>query len=150
MTFSSRVREKTTLRQENRGKTLALEILPLPKSAHNARLAISSFIARHVPDSNAATEFMLAVGEALANAIEHGASSKAIQIAVHIDASSVTVIIEDHGCGFNPRKTSTQNLPALDSERGRGLPIISYCTDSFTIDSCPDAGTRVALCRNLD
>lgn len=149
MTFCSQVDGGISPSHKDTCATLSLEIVPSPETAHNARLAIARFISHHVPTSDASIEFMLAVGEALANAVEHGVSSSEIQIRVEIRDSKASVVIIDHGQGFQPQISFKAALPDAESERGRGLPIIFYCTDSFTIDSHPEAGTRVSLCREL-
>jgi anti-sigma regulatory factor (Ser/Thr protein kinase) len=82
----------------------------------------------------ALSDIEVAVGEALANAVEHG-RSRGGWIAAHCicrdDAFKVT--ISDNGPGFDHTRATPTSDPA-ESFRGFGLPMIRRLMDSVVID----------------
>jgi len=92
-------------------------------------------------------EFTFAVGEALANAIEHSGTGDVIEVHCRIESDKIVATITDSGCGFNPQ--TGRPFPEVLSERGRGLPIMERCTDIFAVRSAPGKGTAVVLGRYL-
>jgi anti-sigma regulatory factor (Ser/Thr protein kinase) len=86
-------------------------------------------------------QFKLAVSEALANAIEHGAplSDGSIHLEFREDGDDLTCIITDGG-SFMPIPDEPEVLP----ERGRGLAFMSALADHIDISHFED-GTSVAL-----
>lgn len=94
-------------------------------------------------DATKASDILLAVNEALANAAEF-AYVDAPAGAMHIEADhdqrlgTLTVTISDEG-SWRPKDPTVTN-PA----RGRGIPLMHALTDRADIDPTP-AGTRVRL-----
>ncbi len=92
--------------------------------------------------------FLTALGEALANAIEHaGAILEPILVEVRVGSDRIVASVEDHGVGFVPDPSADTNLPEPTAERGRGIPIIRRCSDIFALTSAPGKGTAVVLGR---
>jgi len=103
--------------------------------------------ARGIPQADV-EEFVGAVSEALANAIEHS-GTKTVEITCSIighERLSATIV--DHGIGFNTEDVRTR-LPDPLSERGRGLPLMRRYTDQFSVTSAPSKGTAVTLERTI-
>jgi len=95
-------------------------------------------------------EFITAIGEALANAIEHAKATDPIEIsACLVDDDIVMATVVDTGIGFSPGDIGERALPPTLSERGRGLPIMKSYVDLFTVRSEPGRGTAVILGRYL-
>jgi len=96
-------------------------------------------------------DFLTALGEALANAMEHAASTESIEVTCWLvgdDQFLATVV--DRGRGFSMSAPELDpRLPGLEAERGRGLPIMRRCTDIFAVRSEPGKGTSVVLGRYL-
>jgi serine/threonine-protein kinase RsbW len=149
MLFSSQSTEPRLLDQSTNAELLSFSITSTPQAAKLIRNAVERFLAKRFPRSDASRELLLALGEALANAIEHGNSAQDIKVTVLARNSEVEVTVEDHGPGFEICVPSIKLLPPCDSERGRGFPIIASCTDSLKIDSRPGAGTRLIFTRKL-
>jgi signal transduction histidine kinase len=84
-----------------------------------------------------------AVKELLNNAAKHG-KAKEIIIAVHWESARIRVVIDDDGCGFDPKE-----LPRRQGPRGIGLPGIAERLQSLGgaihIESSPAQGARVIL-----
>jgi len=90
----------------------------------------------------------LAVGEAVANALEHGTpqtveKESAIVLQVLIENNSFVVLVRDFGAGFD---VDMQNrLPVSPmAERGRGLMLMRILMDRVVFSRLPD-GMSVRL-----
>jgi anti-sigma regulatory factor (Ser/Thr protein kinase) len=91
-------------------------------------------------------DFIGAIGEALANAIEHAHTQKPIEIAAWIIDDRLFASVRDQGVGFVPNaRTVAKSLPEAYAERGRGLPIMRRYAEVFSVRSVPGEGTRVTL-----
>jgi anti-sigma regulatory factor (Ser/Thr protein kinase) len=95
------------------------------------------------------TQFLTAIGEALANAIEHARSEAPIEIDCHISRGQIVATVTDVGIGFSSVGPSAGCLPDVTAERGRGLMIMRSCSDIFDVKSVPGGGTAVRLGRYL-
>jgi anti-sigma regulatory factor (Ser/Thr protein kinase) len=95
------------------------------------------------------THFLTALGEALANAVEHARADGPIVVEVRIGADRIVATVQDSGVGFSTPLLGEQELPAPEAERGRGLPIMRRCCDIFALNSSPGKGTAVVLGRFL-
>jgi anti-sigma regulatory factor (Ser/Thr protein kinase) len=90
-------------------------------------------------------DFVIAVGEAVANAIEHASTQDAIEVSAWFAGDYLFATVVDRGVGFEPAGTDAPPLPPEFVERGRGLPIMRQCSDVFTVRSAPGRGTAVTL-----
>jgi serine/threonine-protein kinase RsbW len=89
---------------------------------------------------------VLAVGEALANAVEHSDATHDIEVQCRVDERKIIATIIDSGRGVDRSKSDRiLPLPEPMSERGRGIPIMQRCTDMFSIRRLPGGGTGVVL-----
>ncbi len=89
----------------------------------------------------AVDEVVLAVGEALSNAVEHSGPSNFARVDLEIEVAGdeLTIEIADHG--------HWRHRPARP-DRGRGLGIMRAVMDDVAIDAKP-TGTRVHLRKHL-
>lgn len=136
---------------EGVGATLRLRVPPDARYSGYVRQRVMSFAAgARVPEPDAA-DFVTAVSEALANAIEHSRSTESIDIACWlVGRNQLIATVVDHGIGFAAREALTEpRLPEPLAERGRGLPIMRRYTDLFSVRSIPGKGTSVLLGRYL-
>lgn len=92
-------------------------------------------------------DLQVAVGEATANAVEHGSPlgpENSVNITASCDGGSLTIVVKDEG-KFKRR------LPHPGTEmsfRGRGIPLMLALMDRVTIDEAKD-GTRVVLVKQI-
>ena len=133
------------------GATLRLQIPPEPRYARYVRERVMGFAASYNLDSDDLRDFLTALGEALANSMEHAASTESIEVTCWLvgdDQFLATVV--DKGKGFAMAAPDLEpRLPGLEAERGRGLPIMRRCTDIFAVRSEIGKGTSVILGRYL-
>lgn len=101
----------------------------------------------HDLSTEAVREFVTAIGEAVANAIEHS-RAEAIEVSCWVDSDDKLVAsVADSGLGF--AGPADNMLPPPHAERGRGLPLMRRYSDLFAIETEPGRGTRVLLGRKL-
>jgi anti-sigma regulatory factor (Ser/Thr protein kinase) len=105
-----------------------------------SRAALRSWLTRARVGPDQAHDMLVAAGEAVANAIEHGhRDSPDGLITLHATAlvDHVQLIIADNGSWKPPQ-------PAADQQRGRGITLMRALMDDVAIN--PDAaGTTVQL-----
>ena len=90
-------------------------------------------------------DFIAAIGEALANAVEHAHTHKPIEITAWVLDDRLFASVCDHGIGFAQSEHPSKRLPDAYAERGRGLPLMHRIADVFNVRSTPGEGTRVTL-----
>jgi anti-sigma regulatory factor (Ser/Thr protein kinase) len=89
-------------------------------------------------------DFVTAVGEAFANAIEHATTTEPVEIEVRQRDTQLVATVRDHGRGIDTTRISNR-LPPATHERGRGIPLMRKCTSSMSIQKPQDGGTLVVL-----
>ena len=144
--MSEYVAEQTDPRRDG-GPSLKVRIPPNARYGKSVRDRIITFANNYQISRHDLEPFIFAVGEALANAIEHSGSDDIIEVRCQIEGGKIIATVIDSGKGF-----ATDTLPRLPdefSERGRGLPIMQRCTDIFSVRSVPGKGTAVVLGRYL-
>lgn len=138
-------------RRENaRGAQLRLSLPPEPRIGVHVRREVLAFAeSQGIADSDELCDFVTALGEALANAVEHAQTSEPIDIVMWmIGEDRLFASVQDRGVGFHPvERPIDSDLPEGLAERGRGLPIMQRCADIFSVSSSPGEGTRITLGR---
>jgi anti-sigma regulatory factor (Ser/Thr protein kinase) len=134
-------------RGPGRGAELRLSVPPDPKQGLIVRREVLAFAEQHDIGGDDVMDFVAAIGEALANAIEHARTDEPIEIVMWlIDTDRLFASITDKGIGFSPNERPLDSLlPDAFAERGRGLPIMRRCSDIFNVHSAPGQGTHVTL-----
>jgi anti-sigma regulatory factor (Ser/Thr protein kinase) len=81
-------------------------------------------------------DIVLAIGEALANAVEHGHNGRArVELDVRREGDQITATVQDRGSWADQ---------VVDDTRGRGLRIMEALADRVEVDR-GDHGTKVSL-----
>ncbi len=128
---------------------LKVRIPPHPRYGKNVRQKVLSFANELQIDRDDLEQFVYAIGEAIANAIEHSASNEPIEVRCQVEGDKIIATILDTGRGFETRELNNKALPDEYCERGRGLPIMQRFTHIFAVRSVPGEGTTVVLGRYL-
>lgn len=133
-------------RQSGPGAQLRLCVPPDAKLGVFVRQEVIAFTEAHGIDDTEVCDFISAIGEALANAIEHAHTSEPIEVSAWLLDDRLFASVRDRGIGFEPSdRTLSATLPDVYAERGRGLPIMRRCADMFSVRSTPGEGTSVTL-----
>jgi serine/threonine-protein kinase RsbW len=131
-------------------EVLHFHVRPQPRASRAVRESVARFGREQGVSDDDMDLFLTALGEAIANAVEHGGKHTreiSIDVEVRIGRDRIIGHVQDNGDGFNPPSVAEPSLPDATSERGRGLPIIRRCSDFFAVTSSPGKGTAVLLGR---
>jgi len=120
---------------------LDLRMPPDSREVPGARRAIQQVCQDAGFPEGECADLDLALGEALANAVVHGASSDHCHEharEVHVSAwdfqSQLIVEVRDGGCGFDPPPPPySMPSPDVDATHGRGLPLMEMLTDALVV-----------------
>jgi serine/threonine-protein kinase RsbW len=126
---------------------LRLSIPPLPRFAGTARSAFSNFAGLHRLARRDAENLTFAIGEAIANAMQHAQTGESIEIWVSIEGDAVVARVTDRGRGFGDPPGGLIELPSVYAEGGRGFAIMQRCTDFLDVSTNPGSGTVVTFGR---
>ena len=125
-------------------RSITLKIPPDARYAGYVRAQVLALAANAMVWESDLSDFATAVGEALANAVEHAGTDQTIEIRCKIDPFTLVAVISDRGHGFDAKKKMKKPLPDVLSERGRGLPLMRAYCDIVKVKS-GSAGTSVKL-----
>ena len=128
---------------------LDFRVPPVPHVARMVREGVAEFAESHGISRDDVAQFLTALGEALANAIEHARATEPIHVEVRITRDTIVATIADGGVGFAADHLSEPSLPDPGAERGRGLAIMRSCCDIFSIESERGKGTSIKIGRRL-
>lgn len=92
------------------------------------------------------SRLMLAAGEAVCNAIEHGSvETGQVEVEIDSDDTGLTLVVTDEGRpGAEPHLDLAAGAPPSHSIRGRGLMIMRELADEIAIEPHGE-GTRVRM-----
>jgi anti-sigma regulatory factor (Ser/Thr protein kinase) len=113
-----------------------------PGTASRARRLIKNFGAARLTEQRI-SELEAAVGEALANSVEHGQATE-IEVCCTFEATSFVVELSDNGQGFDHPKSADAQTAALAParRRGYGFQIMRGLADEVRYS---DGGRRIVL-----
>jgi serine/threonine-protein kinase RsbW len=98
-----------------------------------ARDAVMDFVHQHSPNEELELDILIALQEALANAVTHGCGndpSKTILCSVSIDSSATTIVVKDSGQGFETADAAdTSDDGSNLTEHGRGILLMRSLMD---------------------
>lgn len=111
-----------------------------PCNVHHARAAVREFMSRY--DVDALELIELAIGEACANAVEHGSpygsdSCFTVRCGIVPEMCEMVFEVEDEGIEFALTRLTMIHTPDLESEGGRGLFLINQIMDNVALLSSP-------------
>ncbi|MBV8152501.1 MAG: anti-sigma regulatory factor [Candidatus Eremiobacteraeota bacterium] len=131
------------------GHVLRLQVPPQARYARVVREKVARFAAERALDDYDTEDFVTALSEAFANAVQYCGSADPIEVEVRLhDDDMLVATVADHGPGF-PAERLPGDLPSLGAVHGRGIPIMRRYSDLFSVQSDPKSGTRVMLARYL-
>ena len=116
-----------------------------PRNASLARRSIASFASVCGFSEEEVADIRLAAGEALGNAVEHGASARSsgFSVSCTFDGEQLIVEVRDNGAGFSTIPADADAPPA-GRERGMGIYLMRRLMDDVSYSR---NGTLVRLAR---
>jgi len=91
-------------------------------------------------------ELTIAISEACNNVVCHAGGDE-YRVEVLADAGCCTIVVRDHGAGFElPDDVS---MPPLDAEGGRGLALMRALVDDLDVSRPGGGGTVVTMVRRV-
>jgi serine/threonine-protein kinase RsbW len=100
-----------------------------------ARESVMDFIKEHRFPQSEEIDILVALQEALANAVLHGCQNdgtKTILCRVEINLSALTIVIRDPGPGFDLAAIESAALTPNTTEHGRGICLMRSLMDEVT------------------
>jgi len=133
--------------------------LRIPSQTDNLEL-IRYFVgkvAEHVGfDADEVGKIELAVDEACTNVMKHAysvdSSDKTLDVAIQIDYQKLTLIVTDHGKGFDPMKVQSPNMKEYLAELrvgGLGIYLMRTLMDEVAYDIRPGVRNQVKMVKYL-
>jgi serine/threonine-protein kinase RsbW len=108
-----------------------------------ARKEVEEFVILCGFSSEEVSEIVLAVGEAVTNAVEHAGSPHDFSLWCEFDGHRLLIQVEDRGTGFNPQTVAANR--ALLQPRGLGIYLINRLVDKAEFSFKPGDGTVLTL-----
>ncbi len=90
---------------------------------------------------SAVGDIVLAIQEAMTNAVRHSGATDDLEVALHVEGSDLVAEIRDHGRGFDVASFDAERQPDPMALGGRGLFLIAELMD--TLELRCDAGLEV-------
>lgn len=134
------------------GNNFFLEIESNPNNLITVEEFVNYFCKELNLDESKLSGLLLAVTEAVTNAIIHANKcdeTKKVQMNVVKDGGKLTITIKDEGKGFDPSKVPDPTSPEnLLKDSGRGLYLMKIYTDELKYNVTP-TGTETILIVNI-
>lgn len=115
--------------------------LTLPSTPEGATTALS-WLERQLEEVRVEHDLMdralLAAGEAVANAVEHGSGGRpdaTFQIGFEVASPTVTVWVTDEGRGVPSERLASPSLPSDYDTGGRGLYLMRSLSEAVEVES---------------
>ena len=134
------------------GNNFSLEIESNPNNLITVEEFVNYFSKELNLDETKLSGLLLAVTEAVTNAIIHANKcdeTKKVQVNVTNNGNTLTITIKDEGKGFDPSKVPDPTSPEnLLKDSGRGLYLMKIYSDELKFNITP-TGTETILILNL-
>jgi serine/threonine-protein kinase RsbW len=134
------------------GNNFSLEIESNPNNLITVEEFVNYFSKELNLDESKLSGLLLAVTEAVTNAIIHANKcdeTKKVQMDVTKDGNKLIITIKDEGKGFDPSKVPDPTEPEnLLKDSGRGLYLMKIYTDELKYNLTP-TGTETILILNI-
>lgn len=112
-----------------------------------ARNRIRDYLNHLLLDERSIDEIVLAIAEAVTNALRHGGGRVAIGVSLSVSDGHLLACVRDDGCGFDPALFRPDESPDVLGLGGRGLFLIGRLMDS--VEFRFDAGTEVRMRKSV-
>jgi anti-sigma regulatory factor (Ser/Thr protein kinase) len=117
-------------------------------AVRRARLELTDFAARCGFDDGMLADIESAIGEALANAAEHGnhGASAGFDVIAAFEGARLDIEVKDCGPGFDSERLLAASTPDANGNRGFGIFLMQQLMDDVAYT---ERGSRVRLSKRL-
>ena len=119
-------------------------------SVPESREEVMQFVCEHCPNEADQIDILVALHEAMANAVLHGCGddpAKKIQCSVAADASEITITVRDPGPGFDLALADPDNFATTTLTHGRGICLMRSMVTEVNFAR---GGAEVQLRKRID
>ena len=119
-------------------------------SVAESREEVMQFVCEHCPNQADRIDILVALHEAMVNAVVHGCGddlAETIQCSVAADASEITITVRDPGPGFDPALADPDNYSSSTLTHGRGICLMR---SMVTEVSFARGGAEVRLHKHIE
>jgi PAS domain S-box-containing protein len=138
------------VKPQTRRPQTTFRLPPDPARLLRARHRVADHLLRLGARPDAIADVVLAVHEAMANAVRHSGASEDLEVEVALEGADVLARVTDHGCDFDPSALDPERPPDPLQEGGRGLYLISRITDALDIATGERTDVRMVKRDALD
>ncbi len=121
---------------------LAFSVQLEPARLLRARQRVADYLLRFGVPQRTVDEVVLAVHEAVANAVRHSGAEES-EIRLDLNGADLRVTVVDRGCGFDVATVGPDRPPDPESPGGRGLYLMAQLMDGLELESA--AGVTVRM-----
>jgi PAS domain S-box-containing protein len=114
---------------------LSFRLRPDPARLKRARERMRDYLHGHGVALPAINDIVLAIEEAMTNAVRHSGSTDDLEVALHFEGSDLVAHVRDHGRGFAVASFDADKQPDPLQLGGRGLYLISRLMDNLDLRS---------------
>jgi len=111
-------------------------------AVREARVGLTAFAAGCGFTDGTLDDVESAVGEALANAVEHGNSDSGFAVTATYDDARLVIEVKDQGSGFDAEQALKSEAPDAEGARGFGIFLMRQLMDEIAYTDC---GSRIQL-----
>ena len=122
---------------------ISFKLPPDPERLLRARHRLADHLMRRGVRPDPAADVVLAVHEAMSNAVRHSGVAADIEIELTFQGDDVLARVTDRGCGFDVASFDPEQPPDPLQAAGRGLYLISRLMDELELSA--GAGTDVRM-----
>ncbi len=124
-------------------RPIAFRLPPDPERLLRARHRVADHLLRHGVRPGPAADVVLAVHEALSNAVRHSGSAEDLEVELAFQGDDVLARVTDAGRGFDVASFDPERPPDPLQDGDRGLYLISQVVDELEVRA--DGGTDVRM-----
>jgi anti-sigma regulatory factor (Ser/Thr protein kinase) len=133
--------------EEDNMPTYHATFLPAARTLSRVRASLREWALDCGFDALDAADIVVAAGEAIDNAIEHGRDELFV-VEGRCDDGAITVKVHDQGPSFSIEAKDVRRLPEDLEERGLGIFLMRRLMDDARFEGGADGGTTVTLTKN--
>lgn len=116
-------------------RALSLAISPAASALAGARDRVRAFLRGFDVPEQIVFDVVLSFDEACKNAIRFGGNDREIDVTITVASpgDEISLVVRDHGVGFEPRQIDVSRTPDVLDPQGRGLFLMTCLMDDVRV-----------------